>query len=111
MMSQAIVNNTTVQSAVGLPISWYFDPDVLEVERRELFAAGPTYAGHVSLVQSDGDYFTLGGQQAGKLLVRHNGHAQLVSNVCRHRQAQMLCGAGHAKRIVCPVHNWAYDLN
>ena len=110
-MSQAIVDKSALESAIGLPISWYFDAEVLEIERRELFAAGPTYAGHVSLVRNDGDYMALGGQQAGKLLVRHNGQPQLVSNVCRHRQAQMLCGAGHAKRIVCPVHNWAYDLN
>jgi phenylpropionate dioxygenase-like ring-hydroxylating dioxygenase large terminal subunit len=99
------------ETAVGLPISWYFDPEILEIERRELFGAGPTFAGHTSLVRQDGDYFALGGQQAGQLLVRHNGRAQLVSNVCRHRQAQMLTGAGHAKNIVCPVHNWAYDLD
>ncbi len=110
-MSQAIANKSTTQSAAGLPISWYFDPEILEIERRELFAAGPTYSGHVSLVRDDGDYMALGGQQEGKLLVRHNGQAQLVSNICRHRQAQMLCGAGHVKHIVCPVHNWAYDLS
>ena len=111
-MSQTIVNRTTqADAAVGLPVSWYFDPEILEIERERLFGAGPTYAGHNSLVRTDGDYVALGGQQAGKLLVRHNGQPQLVDNVCRHRQAQMLCGSGHAKNIVCPVHNWAYDLN
>ena len=110
-MSQAIAKKSSTEAAVGLPISWYFDPHVLEIERRELFAAGPTYAGHVSLARNDGDYVALGGQQTGKLLVRQNGIMQLVSNICRHRQAHMLCGAGHVKRIVCPVHNWAYDLN
>jgi phenylpropionate dioxygenase-like ring-hydroxylating dioxygenase large terminal subunit len=110
-MSGTIANKSALEAAVGLPISWYFDPEVLEIERRELFDAGPTYAGHASLVRADGDYFALGGRQAGKMLVRHDGKAQLVSNVCRHRQAQMLCGSGHAKRIVCPVHNWAYDLD
>ena len=111
-MSQiTIARSSPAELAVGLPISWYFDPEILEIERRGLFAAGPTYAGHVSLVPHEGDYMALGGQQAGKLLVRHNGRAQLVSNICRHRQAQMLTGAGHAKNIVCPVHNWAYDLN
>ena len=68
-------------------------PTILEIERRELFAAGPTYAGHLSLVPRDGDYAVRGGQQAGKLLVRHQGEAQLVSNVCRHRQAQLLTGS------------------
>ncbi len=42
---------------------------------------------------------------------------ELVSNVCRHRQALMLrgrgttrTGAGHAGNIVCPLHRWTYDL-
>jgi phenylpropionate dioxygenase-like ring-hydroxylating dioxygenase large terminal subunit len=111
-MSHTLINSKCkLESAVGLPMSWYFDPEVLEIERRELFAAGPTFAGHASLVPNDGDYMALGGQQTGKLLVRNNGRPQLVSNVCRHRQARMLTGSGHAKNIVCPVHNWAYDLN
>ncbi len=101
----------TSTDAVGLPISWYFDPEILEIERRALFGAGPKYSGHVSMVKNDGDYFTLGGQQKGKLLVKNQGRPQLVSNVCRHRQAEMLTGSGHAKSIVCPIHNWAYDLN
>lgn len=111
-MSRTLIA-TEVQSAtaLGLPVSWYFDPEILEIERRELFANGPTYAGHIGLVKEEGDYRALGGQQAGMLLVRHNGKTQLVSNVCRHRQAQMLTGAGRAKNIVCPVHNWAYDLD
>jgi phenylpropionate dioxygenase-like ring-hydroxylating dioxygenase large terminal subunit len=111
-MSQAAVNRkASAEPALGLPISWYFDPEILEIERQKLFGAGPTYAGHTSLVARDGDYVALGGLQFGNLLVRHNGKPQLVSNVCRHRQAQMLTGSGHVKNIVCPVHNWAYDLN
>jgi choline monooxygenase len=111
-MSHAFVGTETqVNSERGLPVSWYFDPEILEIERRELFAAGPTYAAHVSRVKQDGDYAVLGGQQAGKLVVQHEGRVQLLSNVCRHRQAEMLSGCGRAKNIVCPVHNWAYDLN
>jgi phenylpropionate dioxygenase-like ring-hydroxylating dioxygenase large terminal subunit len=111
-MSRTLTSkNVDSGSAIGLPVSWYFDPDILEIERRELFAAGPRYAGHAGLVCEEGEYRVLGGQQAGNLLVRHNGRTQLVSNVCRHRQAQMLTGTGHVKNIVCPVHNWAYDLD
>jgi len=111
-MSQTILKHEQQSgSAVGLPVSWYFDPDILEIERQALFAAGPTYAGHMSLVKENGDYRVLGGQQNGKLLVRNQNRTQLVSNVCRHRQAQLLTGSGRVKNIVCPVHNWAYDLN
>jgi choline monooxygenase len=101
----------SVDSERGLPISWYFDPEILEIERQHLFAAGPKYSGHSSLVRNDGDYYVLCGQQAGNILVRHNGQPHLLSNTCRHRQAQLLTGCGHAKNIVCPIHNWAYDLN
>lgn len=96
---------------LGLPLSWYFDPEILEIERRELFAAGPTYAGHQCLVPKDGDFAVRGGPQIGRVLVRHQGEPQLLSNVCRHRQSQLLTGCGHAKHIVCPLHNWAYDLD
>src|SRR5512134_1368112 len=111
-MSQSYIGQESqVDLAVGLPVSWYFDPEILEIERRELFAAGPTYAAHVSRTRNDGDYAVLGGQQTGKLVVQHEGRVQLLSNTCRHRQAEMLTGCGHAKNIVCPIHNWAYDLN
>jgi choline monooxygenase len=96
---------------LGLPLSWYFDPEILEIERRELFAAGPSYAGHQCLVPNKGDFAVRGGLQTGRVLVRHEGEPQLISNVCRHRQSQMLTGCGHAKHIVCPLHNWAYDFN
>jgi choline monooxygenase len=110
-MSQALTaRKSQTDTAVGLPNSWYFDPDIFEIERQRLFGTGPKYAGHVSLVRQDGDFAVLGGQQAGKLLVRHEGRMQLLSNVCRHRQAELLSGCGHVKNIVCPIHNWAYDL-
>lgn len=111
MTNTYISNKLNVASDVGLPVSWYFDPEILEIERQHLFGAGPKYAGHVSLVPNDGDFFALGGQQLGHLLVRNQGKAQLVSNTCRHRQSQLLCGSGHARNIVCPLHNWAYDLD
>ncbi len=111
-MSQALISREArTATPVGLPVSWYFDPDILAIERRELFAAGPRYAGHAGLVQEEGAYRVLGGQQAGHVLVRHQGRTQLISNICRHRQAEMLTGTGRVKNIVCPVHNWAYDLN
>jgi phenylpropionate dioxygenase-like ring-hydroxylating dioxygenase large terminal subunit len=111
-MSQTLSKAGSKSSAaVALPVSWYFDPEILEIERQRLFGAGPTYAGHISLLRKDGDYSVCGGQMVGKVLVRHEGRARLVSNVCRHRQAQLLTGCGNAKNIVCPVHNWAYDLD
>ncbi len=87
------------------------DPAIFEIERRELFDNGPAFVGRAEMVPRDGDYVALEGAHAGKILVRSGGKVRLVSNVCRHRQALMLRGRGNAKRIVCPVHNWAYGLD
>jgi phenylpropionate dioxygenase-like ring-hydroxylating dioxygenase large terminal subunit len=42
----------------------------------------------------------------------HNARGrEVLSNVCRHRQAIMLEGRGNAgSNIVCPLHRWTYDL-
>ncbi len=34
------------QSATQLPVHWYFDPRIHEVEKRLLFDNGPGYVGH-----------------------------------------------------------------
>jgi phenylpropionate dioxygenase-like ring-hydroxylating dioxygenase large terminal subunit len=101
---------TVSPSAAGLPISWYFDSEIWELERRTLFDRGHGYVGHVAMVPKDGNYIALAGANDGWLLTRNGGEVCTISNICRHRQARMLDGRGSAKRIVCPVHNWAYDF-
>ena len=44
------------------------------------------------------------------MLVRNAQGIELLSNVCRHRQAKMFDGRGNANNIVCPLHRWTYDL-
>jgi phenylpropionate dioxygenase-like ring-hydroxylating dioxygenase large terminal subunit len=62
------------------------------------------------MVPEAGDYQTLDWHGRNKVLVRHEMGVELLSNVCRHRQATMLQGRGHAENIVCPLHRWTYDL-
>lgn len=57
-----------------------------------------------------GDYHTLAAEAEGRVLVRNPNGVELLSNVCRHRQAIMLNGRGNAQNIVCPLHRWTYDL-
>ncbi|HTS85273.1 MAG TPA: SRPBCC family protein [Usitatibacter sp.] len=95
-----------------LPLSWYFDPKVAELESKLLFGRGPGYVGHVQMAPNPGDYRVLDWRaNGGWALVNNDGRHDLVSNVCRHRQAIMLKGAGSLPggTITCPVHRWAYD--
>src|SRR3954471_11534721 len=93
-----------------LPVSWYFDPKIFELEKKHLFDAGANYVGHELMVPKVGDYHTLAHTDHSKVLVRNEVGVELLSNVCRHRQAIMLEGRGNAQNIVCPLHRWTYDL-
>jgi len=93
-----------------LPVSWYRDPAVHELEMKFLFERGPRYVGHELMVPNPGDYYTLPGRDNAQVLVRNAGGVELLSNICRHRQAIMLDGRGNVPNIVCPIHRWTYDL-
>lgn len=93
------------------PLRWYFDPQVLEVEQRVLLDAGPKYVGHELMVPNLGDYHVIEWMDKAKMLVRNENGVELLSNICRHRQATMLEGRGTAKNIVCPLHRWTYKTN
>jgi choline monooxygenase len=97
-------------AASQFPASWYCDPRVFELEQRLLFARAPGYVGHELMVPEVGDYQALPGRDDAQVLVRNAGGVELLSNICRHRQAVMLKGKGNAQNIVCPIHRWTYDL-
>lgn len=97
------------QAASQLPISWYFDETLFELEKRLLFDEGPGYVGHESMAPHLGDYHTLAWMDHARMLMRNERGVELLSNICRHRQAIMLEGRGNAKSVVCPIHRWTYD--
>ena len=98
------------RSTAQLPVGVYFDDVLLQKEKKQLFQQGPQYAGHQLMVPNVGDYAALAWENEGRILVRNPQGIELMSNVCRHRQAKMLSGRGHADNIVCPLHRWTYDL-
>ena len=98
-------------NALPLPASTYFDEAIFQREADTLFKHGPRYLGHELSVPAAGDYYTLPQEGDGRVLVRTPDSVELISNVCRHRQALMLHGRGNTRsNIVCPLHRWTYDL-
>jgi choline monooxygenase len=110
-----------------LPASAYFDEALFEREMARIFAQSALYVGHEQSVPQPGDWRRLPQDEGGRVLVRGTDGVQLLSNVCRHRQALMLGGeVGHVSdsanaahthgnltatggNIVCPLHRWTYD--
>jgi choline monooxygenase len=105
------------QAASQLPVSSYFDNALYQREVQTLFQRGPRYVGHQLAVPNMGDYLALAQEGSGRALVRSASGIELISNICRHRQAVMLNGRGNlsqqqkgsaAGNIVCPLHRWTY---
>ena len=109
MASIASIN--THQAAMPqLPVAWYTDPAIYALEQKFLFPQAPQYIGHALMTPNQGDYYALGWMQEAKTLIHNQQGIELISNVCRHRQAIMLNGQGHTQHIVCPLHRWTYNL-
>ena len=110
-----------------LAVDAYFDEALFAREQERIFKQSSLYAGHEKLVPEVGDWRALIQENNGRALVRNAagpGGVELISNVCRHRQALMLGGAtgnvaGNVNthgnlsatggNIVCPLHRWTYD--
>jgi choline monooxygenase len=118
------VSTESTATASQLPVSSYFDEALYQRELKSIFQQGPRYVGHTLSVPQVGDYYALPQELEGRALVRNAaGAVELVSNVCRHRQAIMLKGrdslvnpvtdhgrqvASAGGNIVCPLHRWTY---
>jgi choline monooxygenase len=103
-------------NASQLPVSSYFDTALYAQEMQRIFQTGPRYVGHALSVPNPGDYYALPQEGEGRALLRNASGIELVSNVCRHRQAVMLKGRGSLAQgapgggnIVCPLHRWTYS--
>jgi choline monooxygenase len=104
------------QAASQLSVHSYFDPSLFRREVDLLFQRGPRYVGHSIWVPAHGDYYALPQEGGGRALVRTPNGVDLISNVCRHRQAIILKGKGSIAEnraaggnIVCPLHRWTYS--
>ncbi|MBA3772194.1 MAG: aromatic ring-hydroxylating dioxygenase subunit alpha [Ramlibacter sp.] len=104
------------QAASQLPVSSYFDEALFRREMEVIFQQGPRYVGHQLSVPHPGDFYALPQEGDGRALLRTPRGVELISNVCRHRQAVILKGRGSLQsspasggNIVCPLHRWTYS--
>jgi phenylpropionate dioxygenase-like ring-hydroxylating dioxygenase large terminal subunit len=100
-----------------LSVDNYFDAAIFAQEQALIFEKSACYLGNEKFVPEIGDWRTLTHEDAGRVLVRTAHGVELLSNVCRHRQAVMLGfnAPDHGNlrdtggNIVCPVHRWTYS--
>ena len=97
---------------LSLDPSVYTDPDRFEAERREIFAREPMLVGLSDELREPGDriLFDLAGPPV--LVIRgRDGVLRAFLNMCTHRGARLVSDCEPTKRLLCPFHGWAYDLD
>lgn len=92
----------------------YSDPDNYQRELERIFY-GPfwTFVGLECEVPNPGDWkMAVIGEREVLLTRSKDGSLHVLLNSCAHRAAQVCAGKfGHAKTLVCPYHQWAYDMS
>jgi phenylpropionate dioxygenase-like ring-hydroxylating dioxygenase large terminal subunit len=102
------------QSPVGLtralPAWVYHNADLSRLELERVLKPSWQIVCHVNSIPRSGDYATFDlGSESVLVLRDRDGSIRAFHNVCRHRGARLLDGAGTcAANITCPYHGWTY---
>ncbi len=107
MLLEAQPHGFTLQQA------FYNRDDIYRADLEKVLSDQWHFVDHVSRLPNPGDYIT---HQFGdeSIIVVRDKHGELHAhfNVCRHR-GSLIClePRGNSKRLVCPYHAWAYELD
>jgi len=109
-----------------LPTTWYRSPGIFRTEKERIFFREWIAVCREEELPNPGDHRVLDVLGENVLLVRNReGQLRAFYNVCRHRGSRLCRAPGEADPsrvvlaggitagglIVCPYHQWTYDLN
>lgn len=95
-----------------LPAHYYYDPEIHEREKKDIFFKSWLFAGYLHELEEPGSYVTKQISDQNVAILRgKDGKLRAFHNVCSHRAHELLSGKGKKKAISCPYHGWAYNLD
>ena len=99
--------------ATGLTREFYTDQDIFDLDLNFIFYREWLFAAHTAELPRQGCYVTLQIGAYPIVLVRAaDGIIRAFINSCRHRGYRLCPDAqGTASKLVCPYHQWAYNLD
>lgn len=97
----------------SLPQAFYVDDEVFDADLQAVFGSDWFFACNACEIRRPGDYVTLAlGRNSLIVLRDRDGEVRAFHNTCRHRGSRIcLDEKGHANRLVCPYHQWVYELD
>jgi choline monooxygenase len=98
-----------------LPLRCYSDPAFFQAEKARVFRHSWLPVCRLDQVRNPADYVVREYFDESVILVRDKqGELHALANVCRHRGRRIMEGEGSCARagvMVCPYHNWVYELD
>ena len=103
---------STSRTMPVLPVEAYTSQEWFDREQETIFSRTWAVAGFAEDVSEPGQYVSV---QAGLnnifVVMGRDRRLRAFHNICRHRGTQLLRAVGQTQRaIVCPYHDWTYDL-
>ncbi len=93
-----------------LPPSYYYDPDIYQREKSNIWHRNWIYVGLRADVVDEGSFFTAQIMDQKIYVIRaKDGQIRAFYNVCQHRGHTLLEGRGKTSTVRCPFHAWVYD--
>jgi len=92
---------------------FYIDPDFFRLDMELIWYRDWLFVGHDCEIAKPGAFFTVQVGDYPVVIVRgRDGRIRAFHNSCRHRGSRV-CNTerGTAARLVCPYHQWTYDLD
>ncbi|MCU1361253.1 MAG: aromatic ring-hydroxylating dioxygenase subunit alpha, partial [Ilumatobacteraceae bacterium] len=88
----------------------FSDPEVYEIEQRELFGRAWNIVAHETEIPDVGDYVLRHIAEDPVIVTRdRDGQINVMLNVCTHRGMQVCRSeAGNAQNFKCPYHGWVF---
>lgn len=111
-MNQLDIDNLVREDSVHRSV--YTDPELFDLEMKQLYGRAWIYVGHESQVRKPGEYrrTLIGGQDV--IMIRGaDNTVHVLYNRCPHRGIQVLSERdGCAERnLRCPYHGWAFRFD
>lgn len=99
------------RSGWSLEQQFYVDQAIFALDMERVFRTGWLFAGHACEIKKPGDFLTYDVAGDSLIVIRQDDSSvRALFNVCRHRGSR-ICkeSSGHARRLICPYHQWTYD--
>ena len=99
----------------SLPQEFYCDEEIYAAEMEGVFSRQWIFAAPLARLKNPGDYVSLEiGENPLALVCGKDGKIRGFHNVCRHRGSRIFSapsGKLRGEKIVCPYHQWTYDMD